>query len=220
MMNGLTLIIGNKNYSSWSLRPWVFMKTFGIEFEEKRIALFTEKTDEELSPYFSNYKVPVLLDGDFIIWDSLSIMEYVSEKYLDSEGWPEDLNARAFARSVSAEMHSSFSELRSVMPMNCRKKFNNFNYSAAVEADVQRIKNIWRKCRSEYGANGEWLFGRYSIADAMFAPIVLRFHGYGVLLDESEQAYVNSVLGSPQILDWVKSGKEEKEVIAQDEVDI
>lgn len=217
-MSELTLIIGNKNYSSWSLRPWVFMKTFGIEFEELRIPLFTRTTDKALAPYFSNYKVPILEDDGFVIWDSLSIMEYLSEKYLDNKGWPEDINARALARSVSAEMHSSFGALRNAMPMNCRKKFSNFKYSADVEADIERIKSIWHKCRSEYGNDGKWLFGDYSIADAMYAPVVLRFDGYDVPLNENERAYMQTVLGAGPVIDWIESGKKEKEVIDVDEI--
>jgi len=217
-MSKLTLIIGNKNYSSWSLRPWIFMKQFNMEFEEIRIPLFTDSTGQQLASYFSNYKVPVLRDDDFVVWDTLSIMEYVSENYLEFRGWPEDVKARAVARSISAEMHSSFFAIRGALPMNCRKQFENFNISAEVNTDIQRIKDIWYKCRTEYGANGDWLFGEYSIADAMFAPIVHRFNGYGVALNELENAYVQTTLNSPPMIDWVEAGKQEKEVIDEDEV--
>jgi len=216
-MSTLTLIIGNKNYSSWSLRPWIFMKYFNVEFEEIRIPLFTDTTDKQLVSYFSNSKVPVLRDDGLDIWDTLSIMEYVSENYLDCRGWPQDVKARAIARSISAEMHSSFFGIRGALPMNCRKQFENFNLSAEVNTDIQRIKDIWYKCRTEYGANGDWLFGEYSIADAMFAPVVHRFNGYGVPLNELEQAYVQATLTSPHMVDWVAAGKQEKEVITEDE---
>ena len=216
-MSKLTLVIGNKNYSSWSLRPWIFMKQFNMEFNEIRIPLFTDDTDQQLASYFSNYKVPVLCDDNFIVWDTLSIMEYVSEQYLDSRGWPQDVKARAVARSVSAEMHSSFFDIRGALPMNCRKYFDNFNLTPEVNKDIQRIKDIWYKCRTEYGANGDWLFGEYSIADAMFAPIVHRFNGYGVPLDDMEQAYVQATLNSPHMIEWVEAGKKEKEVIEEDE---
>lgn len=218
-MSKLTLIIGNKNYSSWSLRPWIFMKHFKIEFEEKRIALFIETTDQELAPYFSDYKVPILVDGDFIVWDSLAILEYLSENYLGTKGWPTDAKARAVARSISAEMHSSFTNVRNELPMNCRKQFSNIKLSPEATREVQRIKDLWQKARQEYGATGEWLFGEYSIADAMYAPIALRFAGYSIPLTGIQEDYVQTVLKHPHIIEWMEAGKLEKEVIAMDEID-
>ena len=216
----LTLIIGNKNYSSWSLRPWVFLKQNQIRFSEKRIALFTDTTNQELSEYNSDYKVPVLKDGGLLIWDSLSILEYISEKYLASRGWPRDANARALARSVSCEMHSSFYNVRNELPMNCRKRFKNFALSSEAEREVTRIKELWQQCRSQYGDNGEWLFGTYSIADAMYAPVALRFHGYNIPLSGVEKAYVKSVLNQPCIVEWINAGKAETEVITEAEINI
>jgi glutathione S-transferase len=218
-MSKLLLIIGNKNYSSWSLRPWVFLKQFKIEFEEKRIALFTETTDNELSEYGSDFKVPVLKDGELTLWDSLSILEYLSENHLDSNGWPLDSSARAIARSVSAEMHSSFINVRNELPMNCRKTFQDIQLSLAAKKEVERIKFLWRTCRAKFGTEGEWLFGAYSIADAMFSPIALRFAGYNIPLDGIEKAYVNSVLNQPCIKEWIEAGKLEKEVIDADEIE-
>lgn len=217
-MSKPTLVIGNKNYSSWSLRPWIFMKHFGVDFEEKRIPLFTATTDRELALYFSDCKVPVLVDDDMVIWDSLSILEYVAETLPGSKGWPADVGARALARSVSAEMHSSFANVRNEMPMNCRKQFTDIKLSAAAAREVERIKNIWRKCRTKFGENGEWLFGDYSIADAMYAPVALRFSGYGIPLAGVEQAYVRSVLGHPGIIEWVEASKAETEIIDMDEL--
>ena len=219
-MSKLTLIIGNKNYSSWSLRPWIFMRQAKIEFAEKRIALFTETTDEELSPYFSDSKVPILLDDDYVVWDTLAILEYVSENYMEGKGWPSDSKARAMARSVSAEMHSSFNSLRNALPMNCRKKFTNYKLSAETQRDIERVKDIWRKCRTVYGSQGDWLFGEYSIADAMYAPVVLRLVGYDVPLSGVEKSYVQTVLSDPGIVEWIAAGKEETEVIAEDEVEV
>ena len=218
-MSHLTLIIGNKNYSSWSLRPWVFMKQLHIDFEEKRVALYTETTNEELSQYNSDFKVPILKDGDLVVWDSLSILEYVSESYLESNGWPRAVDARAIARSVSSEMHSSFVNVRSELPMNCRKKYKNIKLSPEAEREIERIKTLWRNCRSQFGDEGEWLFGKYSIADAMFAPIALRFDGYGISLSRVEQAYVQSVLKQPSIIEWIEAGKVEKEVIDDFEIE-
>lgn len=217
-MSNLTLIIGNKNYSSWSLRPWIFLKQNNIEFNEKRVALFTETTNDELAEYYSDFKVPVLKDKKLIVWDTISILEYISEKYLHSKGWPQDEKIRAIARSVSAEMHSSFMNVRNELPMNCRKQFTNINISAEAEREIDRIKTLWRYCRREFGAKGEWLFGEYSIADAMYAPIALRFHGYNVSLGDIEAAYVNSVLNQPGIIEWIEAGKVEKEVIEEDEI--
>lgn len=217
-MNNLTLILGNKNYSSWSLRPWVLLKHYNIPFEEKRIALFTDNTNSELEQYNSDYKVPILNDDELIIWDSLSILEYISEKYLNSNGWPQDVKARAFARSISAEMHSSFINLRNELPMNCRKQFKDIKLSTDAEKEVERIKLLWRTCRHEYGADGQWLFGEYSVADAMYAPIALRFYGYNIPLQGLEADYVENVLNQPCIIEWIEAGKKEKEIIENDEI--
>ena len=195
------------------------MKQHQIDFEEKRVALFTETTDEELSPYNSDFKVPILKDGDLTVWDSLSILEYISEKYLESSGWPRKVNARAIARSVSSEMHSSFVNVRSELPMNCRKKFQNIKLSLETEREIERIKTLWRNCRTQFEDEGEWLFGKYSIADAMFAPIALRFEGYSIPLGGLEEAYVKSVLKQPCIIEWIEAGKVEIEVIEEDEIE-
>lgn len=217
-MSNLTLVIGNKNYSSWSLRPWIFMKQFQIEFEEKKIFLFTDTTDQELSEYNSNSKVPVLLDGGLAVWDSLAILEYLSENYLSGAGLPNSTTGRAIARSVSAEMHSSFFNVRNDLPMNCRRPLNTLPLSKETQEEVERIANIWRQCRETYGNKGEWLFGKYSIADAMFAPVVLRFNTYGVKLDGLAQAYMQSVLQQPDIIDWIASGVAETAIIESDEI--
>jgi glutathione S-transferase len=195
------------------------MQHFNIEFREKRIPLFTETTDQELEPYFSDCKVPILVDDDFVIWDSFSILEYLSENYLDSKGWPDDVKARALARSISAEMHSSFANVRNELPMNCRKTFHDIKLTPEAVREVGRIKDLWQKCRTEYGDQGEWLFGQYSIADAMYAPIALRFAGYSIPLAGIEKSYVNTVLAHPNIIQWMEAGKVEKEVIAMDEID-
>ena len=215
-MSNLTLIIGNKNYSSWSLRPWILMKHFQVDFEEKRIVLFKENTADELSKYNSDLKVLILLDDERVVWDSLSILEYISEQYLENRGWPADEKARSIARSVSSEMHSSYSNVRNELPMNCRMRYENIGLSQDAEREIERIKELWRKCRSEHGRKGEWLFGEYSIADAMFAPIVLRFDGYNIPLGDVEENYVKSVLMHSAIIEWVEAGKLETEVIEAD----
>lgn len=217
-MSKLTLVIGNKNYSSWSLRPWVFLRHHNIEFEEKRVPLFVDTTKEALVEYDSDFKVPILKDGDLVVWDSLSILEYVSDVYLGGGGWPYEPEVRSVARSVSAEMHSSFTNVRNELPMNCRKQFNNIRLSPNAEREVGRISALWRKCRTGYGEGGEWLFGDFSIADAMFAPVALRFSGYNIPLKGIEAEYVQTVLNHPAIIEWVEAGKQESEIIEEDEI--
>jgi len=217
-MSDLTLVIGNKNYSSWSLRPWIFLKKMSIDFDEKWVSLFVDSTKDNLAPFNSDNKVPILKDGELIIWDTLAIIDYVSEKYLEGKGWPEDINARALARSVSAEMHSSFASLRATMPMNCRKHFANYPLDEKALREVERVKSLWRLCRQQHGAGGDWLFGEFSVADAMFAPVVIRFNGYDVALEGVEKTYVQTVLNDPDIKSWIEAGKKEKEIIDQDEI--
>lgn len=219
-MADLTLIIGNKNYSSWSLRPWFFMQFHCIDFKEIRVPLFTETTEQQLSEYNSDSKVPVLQDGDITVWDTLAIMEYLSETYLDNKGWPQDQKSRAFARSISAEMHSSYSHVRNELPMNCRNNFTHILPSADALREINRISHLWNSCRKQHSNAGPWLFGDFSIADAMFAPIALRFNGYNISLSGESQSYVELILNHPSIQNWIKSGKQELEVIAEDEVEI
>lgn len=217
-MSGLQLIIGNKNYSSWSLRPWILLRHYKMEFEEIRIPLFTETTDAQLRPFFSNHKVPVLVDNTSNIWDSLAIMEHLNDKFLQGIAWPRSYPARAHARSVSAEMHSSFNAMREALPMNCRKFFPEFALNEAVLEDVTRIQELWRFCRNHYGQEGKYLFGDFSIADAMFAPVVLRFAGYDVKLCEVSQSYAETMLRHPDIEQWIADARLETEIIDMDEV--
>jgi glutathione S-transferase len=219
-MSNLTLVIGNKNYSSWSLRPWIFLRHHNIGFNEKRIPLLVETTKQALKEYNSDYKVPILKDNNFIIWDSLSILEYISEVYLNGAGWPKDTISRAVARSVCAEMHSSFFNIRNDMPMNCRKKFNPIPLSHETIHEVDRIQYLWKQCRSEFGGDGKWLFGRFSIADAMFAPIALRFSGYSIPLDGLAAEYTEQVLQLPELIEWVDAARLEPEIIESCEITI
>ncbi len=218
-MSDLTLIIGNKNYSSWSLRPWLFMAYHDIPFTERRISLFSESMEQELAPYFSDTKVPVLLDGDLEVWDSLAILEYLAERFPAYQGWPEAQEARAVARSVSAEMHSSFPALREEMPMNCRRRFPGFHLSESGERDLKRLFAVWRYCRERYGQTGPWLFGHFGIADCMYAPMVMRLISYEIELDEVARPYVETLYRLPAIQAWVASGKAEEEIIEEDEAD-
>jgi glutathione S-transferase len=211
------LVIGNKNYSSWSLRAWFLMKEAGFEFEEHRIPLNTDSTNAEIAKFSPAGRVPVLLLDDQVIWDTFAIAETLNERWPDKKIWPEDPVARAHARSVSAEMHSGFAALREAMPMNCRAMGRKVTLSDEVAADIDRIFAIWTDCRQRYKSGGEWLFGKFSVADAMFAPVVLRFRTYGINLSESASVYPKRLLESPAIQDWLLESESEIEVISQDE---
>ena len=215
MVSGLKLVIGNKNYSSWSLRSWLLLAHFGIDFEEIRIALDLPETPRRLRELSPSCKVPVLLHNDLTIWDSLAINEYVNERLLEGAGWPGAWEARAHARAVACEMHSGFSDLRNRWPMNVRLQ-RKLPVDASLHKDISRIEQIWQQCLEQYG--GPWLFGQFSIADAMFAPVVMRFHAYQPALGEHSAAYVATMLAHPQLQAWISAGKAEVEVIREDEV--
>lgn len=216
-MSDLTLIIGNKNYSSWSLRAWFFLKQSGLPFREIRIPLDTAQTKAQIAKYSPAGRVPVLLDGKLAVWDSLAICEYLNEQCLGQKGWPADPAARARARSVSAEMHSSFQGLRSEMPMNCRARRSGVVPSAAAQADIDRVTAIWESCRRDHGAGGPWLFGSISIADAMYVPVASRFQTYGVPAPAAAAAWVKAVLGHPAYGEWLAAARAEAEVISGEE---
>ena len=217
-MSDLTLIIGNKNYSSWSLRPWLYMKHQGIEFEEIRIPLFTPEMESQLEPCFSNSKVPVLIDKGYSIWDTLAIMEYLADKFPENVSWPAYIKARATARSVAAEMHSSFMDLRNEMPMNCRVKYSDMALSEGAEKDIQRIIELWRYCKRLYGQDGKWLFSQFTIADAMFAPVVIRLKHFNIPLEGVEAEYVEMVYNDKYMQQWMEAGRKETEIIEADEL--
>lgn len=214
-MRGLTLVIGNKNYSSWSMRPWLLMRQLGIEFEEVQIPLNQPDSLERKLVYSPAGKVPILIDGDFGIWDSLAIVEHLAEKLPEKQIWPADSQARALARSVSAEMHSGFLSLRTRMPMNCRARRLEAGRGPGVEEDIDRIREIWRECHEHHGAAGEFLFGEFTAADAMFAPVASRLQTYGVELDGVEAEYAEAVLGLPAVGEWVEAARKEPWSIAR-----
>ncbi len=218
-MSELTLVIGNKNYSSWSLRPWLFLKYFEIPFSEVNISLYAGEYKEKILQYSAAGKVPSLMDGDLPVWDSFAILEYLADKFPEKKGWPDDIKTRAKARSISAEMHSGFFDIRSELPMNCRKVFENFKPSDKSMMDITRIRKIWSECLKEYQSDGPWLFGRFSIADCMYAPVVMRFVTYKISLSEQEEQYVKTVKNHPAMVEWINAGKEEPEIIASSEID-
>ena len=215
-MAPLTLVIGNRNYSSWSLRPWLFMKHAGVEFEEILIPLDSPETREQIERYGPSGRVPVLRQGKLCVWDSLAICEYVAE--LSGKGWPQARETRAVARAVCAEMHSGFTTLRSLWPMNARARNRRTAVTAALEADIERIDEIWNDCRARFGGDGPWLFGDYGIADAMYAPTVLRFNTYGARISQTARWYMASVLEDAALQGWLQAAKQEPWTIAADEV--
>ncbi len=204
------LVIGNKNYSSWSLRPWLAMKFLGIAFQELRIPLYGPGATEEIRRYSPTGKVPCLVDGTVRIWDSLAILEYLAETH---PLWPQDSAARAMARSASAEMHSGFQELRQHMSMNVRRRLPGMGRTPGALADVARIIGLWTECREKHGSGGEFLFGAFSAADAMYAPVVLRFRTYEVELPEACRRYADAVLEIPAIGEWIAGAEAETERI-------
>lgn len=202
----MQLIIGNKNYSSWSLRTWWLLKSLGVPFNEVVVPLAQPETRATLLQYSPSGKVPVLINDEVALWDTLAVTEYCHESYLGV--WPVDHVMRAYARAICAEMHSGFSALRTEMPMNCRVRVK-VTPSAACIADIERVCAIWRDCRALYGHLGPWLFGKWSAADAFFAPVVMRFNSYGVELDDTCFAYLHTVWFDPYIREWVAAAGEE-----------
>jgi glutathione S-transferase len=215
-MSDLTLVIGNRNYSSWSLRPWMLLKRLGLEFREVQIRLDTPTTKDEIERYGPSGRVPVLLDGELCVWDSLAICEYVAE--LTGRGWPRESAARAVARSACAEMHSGFANLRMEWPMNARARNRRTVITPGLESDIDRVDEIWNDCRRRFGAAGPWLFGEYSIADAMYAPVVLRFNTYGARVSETARWYMATALEDATLQSWLAAAKAEPWIIEADEV--
>lgn len=212
----MKLVIGNKNYSSWSLRPWLLLSAFHVEFTEIQESLAETGIKERFEQYSPSGKVPILLDGDLTVWDSLAICEYISEKYLSGKGWPEEINKRAEARALCAEMHSSFMALRNELPMNCRAT-RKLDLSSAAKVDIAQIDSIWSHYSGKNSATGSWLFGQFSIADCFFAPVVFRFSTYGVTLSEPAQRYSTLLLEHESVAAWREAARAETEIILRDE---
>jgi len=215
-MEPLTLVIGNKNYSSWSLRAWLLLKHAGLRFDEILIPLDRPETREQIDRHSPSGRVPVLRHGELRVWDSLAICEYAAE--LTGKGWPQERAARAVARAVCAEMHGGFTTLRSLWPMNARARNRRTAVTAALEADVERIAQIWNDCRGRFGGGRPWLFGEYTVADAMYAPVVLRFNTYGARISQTARWYMASVLEDGALQEWLQAAKLEPWTIAADEV--
>ena len=216
----LQLVIGNKNYSSWSMRPWVLLRQAQIPFEE--VQLKFEEQDGGLSvggidKYSKAKKVPVLLIDDEPVWDSLAIAETVAELFPDKKLWPEDARARRMARSVCAEMHSGFQALRGRMPMNIRSRYPGKGLTPESQRDIDRVVALWTECRERFGGAGSMLFGKFSVADAFFAPVVMRFHAYDVKVPRVAQEYCDAVQALAAVKEWVAAARRETDFVAADE---
>ena len=206
-----TLVIGNKNYSSWSLRPWLLLRQFGVAFDERRIPLDTPQFHDEIRQWSPSGRVPVLHDDGLVVWDTLAICEYANERWLDGRGWPRDVAARAQARSAAAEMHSGFGALRAQLPMQCDRLPRTGRWDAAAQADIDRMQALWGQLRSDHGGDGRFLCGAFGIVDAMFAPVAVRFRGFGVALDAVCAAYCEALHALPALQEWIAAACVESE---------
>jgi glutathione S-transferase len=215
----LRLIIGNKNYSSWSFRPWLAMKAAGIAFEETLIPLDAPDFKARLATFGGAGKVPLLVDGEIRVWESLAILEYLADKFPAAGLWPRDPAARAHARAVASEMHSGFSSLRNLLPMNIHRPVIARQLDAGAVADVARIQSIWSESRKRFGANGPFLFGAFGAADAMYAPVIWRFHTYAVDVGAVARDYMNAMRALPAWSEWREAALRETSVLPHDEVD-
>ena len=215
----LKLAIGNKNYSSWSMRPWLALRAGNIAFEEIFIPLYTGTADKQrILDVTGSGKVPALVDGDITVWDSLAIIEYLAERFPQAKLWPEDRADRAHARSISAEMHSGFMALRNECPMNLHRPIKAIALSDDARANVARVQQIWGDCRARHGKSGPFLFGAFTGADAMFAPVVYRFHTYAIEVTSVVAEYMKTMLEHPAVQEWTRAGLAETLVIERAEI--
>jgi glutathione S-transferase len=215
---GIHLTIGNKNYSSWSMRPWFAMKVAGIPFEETVISLNAPDFKERLK-LSGTGKVPLLVDGDVPVWESLAILEYLAETMPAAGLWPADAAARAHARAIANEMHAGFLPLRRQCPMNMWRPVKKMELNVEAATNVARIDAMWGDCRTRFGAGGPYLFGKFTAVDAMYAPVVSRFHTYAVEVDAASRAYMAAIMALPAWAEWNGAAVKEEWVLAEDEPD-
>lgn len=218
----MDLYIGNKNYSSWSLRAWLMAAKSGVQFNEVLLQLDTDSFYQRLKTVSPTLKVPTLVDGNITVWDSLSICEYISDTYLSGTAWPQDPKQKAKAKSLACEMHSGFSAVRNALPMNIRAS-RYVELTDAVRKDIERIDAIWSAQMAEFAPSnteGTWLFGAWSITDMMFAPVVMRFITYGIEVSQASRAYMQHVINCPEMQAWIIAAKAETEIVEADEAGI
>ena len=215
----LTLVIGNKNYSSWSFRPWIAMKVAGIAFEDVVISLNADDFKSRTAKISGTGKVPTLVHGDVHVWESLAILEYLAETFPAAKLWPDDADARAHARTISSEMHAGFTALRRACPMNMARPVKRRELNDETKANVRRIEALWADSRARFGKGGPFLFGAFGAADAMYAPIVARFHTYDVEVGAPARAYMEAIMALPAWADWRAAALKEPWVLPEDEVD-
>jgi glutathione S-transferase len=216
-MDNLTLVIGNKNYSSWSMRPWVLLKQLGIPFEEVKLKFHTTEWDAQIERWSPSGLVPVLWRGEQSVWDTLAIVETLNEWFPRKAVWPADPAARALARSAASEMHSGFRDLRGKMPMNIRSKHPGKGMTPEVRANIDRIETLWNTARGRFGSGGDFLFGPFCAADAMFAPVVMRFETYAVATGPVATRYCKAMRAAPGVRAWIDDALKETEFVAEDE---
>jgi glutathione S-transferase len=215
-MPDLTIYLGNKNYSSWSLRPWLVLKQTTVAFSEVVIPLYQPTSRETVLKYSPSGRVPALRHGDITVWESLAICEYLAESFPTFDLWPKDPAPRAVARAVSAEMHAGFRALREQLPMNIRSSFPGRAITPEVQADINRVMAIWRDCRARFGdGRGAFLFGHFTVADAMYAPIVTRFRTYRIELERDAEAYCDAIMGLPAMQEWIAAASNEPMIVEQ-----
>lgn len=213
-MSQLQLVIGNKKYSSWSFRPWLLLKTAGIPFVETLVWIRRPDSAKRISRFSPAGRVPVLIDGAVTLWESLAICEHVAERFSQKKLWPSDPRAKALARSISHEMHAGFTALRSHLPCHFLARYRNFSIAPEAKPDIERVLAIWRDCRKRFGKGGPFLFGRFGVADAMYAPVVFRFLAYGVRVDRTARAYMDAIVRLPATREWVGAAQREVPTIA------
>ena len=218
-MAKLHLVVANKNYSSWSLRPWMAMTMAGLGFDESMILLDTPVMKKQIAKHSNAGRLPVLHHGKVTIWETLAILEYLAETFPGKNLWPKAKAARAVARAISNEMHAGFSGLRSACPMNLRRPPKPVALTEAAKADVARIEAIWRECRKTYGKGGKFLFGKFCNADAMFAPVVTRFETYAIPVAKDTRAYMDTVMATKAFQSWKTAALKESWIVPHDEVD-
>ena len=218
-MSSFTLVIGDKNYSSWSLRPWMALTMAGIPFAEEMIWLDQPDTKAKIAAHSKAGRMPILRHGKLTIWESLAILEYLAEIFPEKNLWPKTRAARAQARSVCTEMHAGFSSLRNACPMNLRRPRKPVNLSDATKADIQRIENIWRECRANFAKGGKFLFGKFGNADSMFAPVVTRFDTFDIKVAKDTRQYMDNVMATSAFRAWKDAALKETARIGHDEVD-